>query len=111
MTDTITSPAFITLNGLDDDQQRIADKLTQQLSTKASRNTEARGYYEGTLGPRTPALSVPPKLRHIDTVLGWPGMVVDALEERLDFEGWVAPNVEDAYGLGDVYTDNSLAVE
>jgi len=111
VTDTITSPAFITLNGLDDDQQRIADKLTQQLSTKSSRNNEARGYYEGSLAPRTPALSVPPKLRHIDTVLGWPGMVVDALEERLDFEGWVAPNVEDAYGLGDVYTDNSLAVE
>ena len=111
MTDTIASPAFITLNGLDDDSQRIADKLTRQLSTKTSANSEARLYYEGRMTPRTPAVSVPPKLRHVDTVLGWPSIVVDALEERLDFEGWVAPEVSDSFGLGDIYTANNLDVE
>jgi len=106
-----TAPTLITLQGLNDDEQAIGNRLTMQLQKCWSANKEAQDFYEGKMKPRTPAISVPPKMRYIETVLGWPGIVVDVLEERLDFEGWVAPEVEDSYGLGDIFDANNLQVE
>lgn len=44
----------------------------------------------------------------VNAVSGWPGIVVDVLEERLEFRGWTGA---DELNLDDVVRDNQLGVE
>src|SRR5699024_8012966 len=46
----------------------------------------------------------------VDVVLGWPEIVVDALDERLDWLGWSSTS-QDITELKAVYRDNRLAHE
>jgi hypothetical protein len=53
-------------------------------------------------------ISIPPQLSTVNSVVGWAGTTVQVLEERLDFEGYIAP---DTLGLQDIYRANDLDVE
>src|SRR5690625_7699817 len=68
----------------------VADviRLKREFSRYMGANAEKAKYYDGKQRLKDLGISLPPQMRFIDTVLGWPGTVVDALEERLDFEGW-----------------------
>ncbi len=48
-------------------------------------------------------ISTPPDLKNIMSVLGWCGKSVDALADRLAFQGFG----DDAYGLNDIYAMNN----
>lgn len=62
-------------------------RLRRDFSRFSGANLEKQKYYDGKQKLKDLGISLPPQMRLIDTVLGWPGTVVDALEERLDFEG------------------------
>lgn len=72
------------------EDEAIADvsRLKQQFSRFRGENAKKAGYYDGRQRIKDLGISLPPSMRAIDTVVGWPGTVVDVLEERLDFEGW-----------------------
>lgn len=75
-------------------------------------------YYDGEVRLASVGLSIPPEMRQLTTVINWPGMYVDALEERLDIEGfraaglpglddrlwewWQANNLDDESSLGHI---------
>lgn len=89
----------------------MADLLTQleqRLSQYNMVNALMGQYYEGTMRVFNPNISLPPIMRHIRTVVGWPGTCVDVLEERLDFLGW---DDDGKYGLEDLYLSNAFSNE
>ena len=65
-----------------DERLAIADvvRLRQDFSRFAGANAEKAKYYDGKNKLKDLGISLPPQMRFIDTVLGWPGTVVDALE-------------------------------
>jgi hypothetical protein len=54
------------------------------------------GYYEGQQRLEVLGLAVPPALQEFTTIVNWPRLVVDAVDERLDVEGFRYPQSEDA---------------
>lgn len=65
--------------------------------------------YESKRNAEDLGIAIPTGMDHlINAVIGWPGTVVDVLEERLDFQGWTGAG---DLNLGDVFDDNHLAVE
>lgn len=93
-----------------DESDQIEHHLAR-LSSFEAKNRVKAAYYEGRIRVRNLGISIPPKLANLDTIVGWPGTVVDVLEERLDWQGWVSDTDEDPFGLAEVYRDNGLAVD
>lgn len=66
--------------------------LLQQLENKVGGykqiNRLLKAYYEGSFWLNKIGFSVPPKMRDFQTVIGWPAIIVDVIEERLKWKGW-----------------------
>ena len=105
-----TAPAFISLGLPGDGEKALVQRLSDRLALAAGPNEEAEQRYEGSFVARQVGFSIPPSMRNLDVVAGWPGTVVDVLEERLDWLGWT-PAGEDELGLSAVYDDNALDVD
>ena len=98
------------LTGLSEVEADVVNALSAQLDGFTAANRLKTAYYEGTKRLADLGISIPPEMRHVDTVIGWPGTAVDVLEERLDFLGW-ASSTRDDYGLGAIFTANNLGPE
>ena len=69
-------------------------------------------YYNGEQRIEDLGISVPPVMRHLRTVTGWPRLVVDALDERLDVQGFRYPNSTNADSdLWSIWQANNLDEE
>ena len=89
----------------------VADviRLKREFSRYMGANLEKQKYYDGKQKLKDLGISLPPQMRFIDTVLGWPGTVVDALEERLDFEGWDSKELDLTFQTNDLDVSSSTA--
>ncbi|WP_280430027.1 phage portal protein [Nocardia brasiliensis] len=96
--------------GLTDDEQRLVAQMRSRIGRFARKNQIKQDFYEAKQRVEHLDIAVPPQLRDLAVACGWPGTVVDVLEERLDWLGW-ATNNTDVLGLDDVYRDNYLALE
>jgi hypothetical protein len=85
--------------------------LLNQLQQYQSTNTTHAAYYDGKSRVRDLGIAIPPHLRTLETVVGWPGTVVDVLEERLEIDGWVVPGVEGDLGISEIVEANQLGLE
>lgn len=103
------APAFLTLALLNDDERLLVRRMSDALSVYAPSNQDAIKYYEGSYVTTQFGISIPPSMQTLQTVAGWPGTVVDVLEERLDWLGWTTDG--DDYGLSDTYSANMLDVD
>lgn len=72
------------------------------------KNLTKQAYYEGRDRIKDLGISIPPRLKTVDAVVGWGGTAADALEERLNLEGVYAPESLD---LESVFRANKLGVE
>ncbi len=97
------------LSYLSDDEKTYVELMLQTLQVRNVANREAEQRYEGRWPTTQFGISIPPSMQSLQTVAGWPGTVVDVLEERLDWLGWTTEG--DDYGLSDVYSANTLDVE
>ena len=70
------------------DETNALDELSRKLSTYGLRDKRLDAYYEGLQRLEHIGLAVPPDLRRFETVVNWPRLSVDSLEERLDLEGF-----------------------
>lgn len=94
---------------LSEDEAEAADALRQRLVSVRGHNLVKARLYEGHTLPEDLGIAAPKDLPDlISAVLGWPGTVVDVLEERLGLRTWVGA---DATPLGDVFRDNHLDIE
>ena len=98
------------LLGLSAEESSLIDFHVARLLGFRRANAMHTAYYEGRQRVKNLGVNLPPSLRNVESVVGWPATGVDVLEERLDFLGWTSAN-GDLFGLDDVYTDNSLDVD
>lgn len=94
---------------LSDSEKDAAAKLRGQLHLVTAKNRFKADLYEGKHSAEDLGISAPAGLPGlIEAVIGWPGTVVDVLEERLEFQGWTGA---DDLDLKAVMVDNDLSVE
>ncbi len=93
---------------LSEEDAELARALETQLSGFELSNRVKLAYYEGRQRVEQLGISIPPRLRNLNVVVGWAGTAVDVIEERLDWFGWRG---DESLGLGEIYTENDLDVE
>lgn len=93
-----------------DDEMQILKRLRGQLAGHTRKNKLKQNYYEAKQIIRHLDIAVPRVLTDIGTAIGWGGTVVDIMDERIDFLGWLTDD-GDLNGLDLVYADNNLGVE
>lgn len=82
--------------------------LMELYQRKLVRNVLRDRYYEMHAKPRDLGISVPPNLRRLEQVVGWPAKAVDALANRSQFDGFVCPDEEVTAQLQDIVAANNL---
>ena len=98
---------------LSPDEIAVMNEISNRIGRNAGYNRRRREYYEAHRNVRSLNISVPPSLAGIEVALGWPGMVVDALDERLDVRGLVlgtSGEGEDLHGLQGIFEDNECDI-
>lgn len=74
----------------------IAAWLERKLTFGAPSRARLDRYYEGRVRLASIGLALPPEMRRLSTVVNWPALYVDSLEERLDVEGFRLDGAADA---------------
>lgn len=80
---------------LSDDEWATFMRLRQLLLVDQPGLVSLDAYYEGMQRVEQLGMAVPPALRKFLTIVNWPRVTVDALEERIDLEGFRLPNEDD----------------
>jgi hypothetical protein len=93
-----------------DDEMDLLKRLRAQLLRYGKANKLKQDYYEAKQHIKHLDIAVPRVLSDIGTAIGWAGTVVDILDERIDWLGWVT-DTDDVNGLDLVFADNNLGVE
>lgn len=88
------------------DEQALIEGMHDRIRGLSSWHCRIEGYYEGSHRVADLGVAIPRELQRVQTVVSWPSIAVDALEERLDWLGWSGG---DQYGLDAVYAANRLA--
>lgn len=117
MTNPSLSPSFLPtstfptlpLAQLTDDEARVANFLAMRLFDQRP-YLELRGlYYDGLQKMQDLGISIPPSLAGLRTVIGWPQVGIDALDERLCVEGFRYPGATDTdEDLWGIWQDNNM---
>lgn len=72
--------------GLED--SALLQRLENKVDSYKQINRLLKAYYEGNIWLNKIGFSVPPKMKEFQTVVGWPAIIVDVIEERLKWKGW-----------------------
>lgn len=114
-TDLIPSqPVFPTLPsvGLTEAERELVNVLSKTLAQTKQHLGLRDAYYDGMQVVTNLGIAVPPELSKLRTVIGWPALGVDSLEERLDVEGFRYPDALDSdQELWDWWQDNNMDEE
>jgi hypothetical protein len=99
--------------GLDAADRPIAVELVRKLNEKWTRNTLRRRYYEGHNALKDLGIAIPPQLKTIEVVVGWPAKAVDSMIDRTTLEGFVSTSGSATMNafLEGVWESNRLAAE
>jgi hypothetical protein len=111
---TLALPTFPSLRSLtlSEDERKILESLQHKLVTDEFRLRLRDAYYNGEQVITDLGISIPPELRGLHTVMGWPRLAVDALHERLDVEGFRFPDSDDAdVGMWEIWQANNMDEE
>jgi hypothetical protein len=94
------------------EETSLFNTLGRQLTATTFDDDRFDGYYEGRQRLEHIGLAVPPELRRFETVVNWPRVTVDALEERLDVKSLMLPGADTAdAGLQEGWDANNLDSE
>ena len=75
--------------GLTEYEQEAFERLFEVWSQKLTRNKLRMKYYRKRNALKDLGIAIPPKLKTLETVLGWPAKAVDMLAARSIFDGFV----------------------
>jgi hypothetical protein len=97
---------------LSDDESRAANALAMRLFN-AKPALELRGlYYDGLQKMHDLGISIPPSLSGLRTVMGWPAIGIDALDERSVVESFrYAGQTESDDELDEIWHGNNMPLE
>lgn len=105
MTLSIPELPLITLN---DDEQAVFEALRGELQVYRWQLDILDAYYNGEQVLDDLGISIPPQLRGLHTVIGWPQIGVDALESRLDIDQIRYANGSNSDELTEIWGANQL---
>lgn len=91
-------------------EKKLIRDLSLELSVYRPKNSMKWDYYDGEASLKNIGIAIPEAMVNIEAVIGWGGIVVDALDERLDWYGWVSDSF-DISGLKRVFSENQLGTE
>lgn len=101
-----------TIIGLTADEQDILNELVDTLRRKGPRNRIRTSFMDSKALAKAISPMIPPYLRQIGTVLGWPAKAVDALARRTRLTGFAIPGAElSKYDLDLLIDDNHYMSE
>lgn len=107
---TLTPPSYV--QGVDDTNIDLLAQLIMQWQAKRARNKLKTDYWDGKHKLDHIGFSIPPALRKLEEVVGWPAKAVQAHAERCMFDGFVAKNdSDDPYGIQRTLVDNRFDIE
>ncbi|NED31111.1 phage portal protein [Streptomyces sp. SID8499] len=104
---TVSIPELPLLT-LSDDELALIQVLRQDLLSDRWRLQLLDAYFGGEQLIRDLGISIPPQLRGLHTVIGWPRIGVESLEERLDLEAFRWADGSDASELSEIAAANDL---
>ena len=76
------------MDELFDDERSLISTMESKLLRHQYRNGLKWGYYDGESGIKNIGIAIPESMLNVESVIGWPEIVVDALDERLDWLGF-----------------------
>ncbi len=91
-------------------EAQMLGKMRAQLGQARRSNEQKYTLYEGKHKARNLDIAVPPHLADLEVFVGTPGIVVDVLAERIEWDGWSVLSGDSA-ALDEAYVDNALEVE
>lgn len=107
---TITPPSYV--QGVDDKNIGLLARLIMQWQAKRARNRLKTDYWNGKHKLDHIGFSIPPALRKLEEVVGWPAKAVQAHAERCMFDGFVSKNdSDDPYGIQRTLIENRFDIE
>lgn len=107
---TLTPPSYV--QGVDDTNIGLLAQLIMQWQAKRARNKLKTDYWDGKHKLDHIGFSIPPALRKLEEVVGWPAKAVQAHAERCMFDGFVSKNdSDDPYGIQRTLVDNRFDIE
>lgn len=107
---TITPPSYV--QGVDDKNIDLLARLIMQWQAKRARNRLKTDYWNGKHKLDHIGFSIPPALRKLEEVVGWPAKAVQAHAERCMFDGFVSKNdSDDPYGIQRTLIENRFDIE
>lgn len=116
VTDFSRGPQWFTppsgVDGLDPETERLMFPLFAVWNRKRARNMLRSAYADGKHRLDHIGFSIPPAMRHIEEVVGWPAKAVAAHAERCMFDGFVSPSAnDDPFDLDAVLSANQFGLE
>lgn len=107
----IRIPSGQSINLTDEEGAALAANVGQ-LMAKRRRALIREAFYDGQRRMEQYGISIPPQMRDLETVVGWPAKTVDALSSRLHLGGFVQPSSAKAdQTLADIFAANKMDVE
>ena len=99
------------VRGIPDEYAEPVLRLIEQLRRKRARNQLRMRYYDYKVGLKDLGISIPPHLRSLDSVLGWPAKVVDSMSRRVVLDAVSTTGSDDLDSLvRSVQRDNTLSL-
>lgn len=100
------------VHGLSFDTQNLLDELIRVWRDKLPRNALRSMYLDGKNRVKDLGISIPPALRDLEVVIGWPEKAVYGLAQRCMWDGVISTaNTEDPFELRSVLRDNRFEIE
>ncbi|MFD7109172.1 phage portal protein [Streptomyces microflavus] len=107
---TVSIPELPLLH-LSDDEMALINVLRADMLRDRWTLQLRDAYFNGEQLVRDLGISIPPQLKGLHTVIGWPRVGVESLEERLDLEAFRWGDGSDSSELTEIVTANDLLDE
>ena len=103
-----TAPELLELVQLSADELNLITMLRTDLFGQRAQLDLLDSYFNGEQLIRDLGISIPPQLKGLHTVIGWPRIGVEALEHRLDLEAFKWADGTDAGDLQEIAEANDI---
>lgn len=102
----------VTIPGLSEAEHQTLWLLHARLRAKRGINEKRSLYHDAKQVVQHLGIAIPPALQTVETVIEWPATAVEALENRIDLDGFVVPGASAAdLGLDVIWDENQLGLE
>lgn len=111
--DTISPPIIepVITGSMPEEWRDMFADLCNLWGAKISRNQLRMRYYNGKNVLKDFGISIPPQLKDVETVVGWPKKAVDSMAVRCRFDGFTATDSEVQSALNGIDSRSRLRVK